>query len=196
MDRENCLVHIDETALVISLKKGDLDAYNELYRKYSKKLLYFTLGLVNSKEEAEDIVQEVFMIVWRKHKQLKVEHSFNAYLFTIAYNSIKKYYRKTGLQKKHLELYLNNFTGIINDTNNKIEYNDLADQLEKVINTFPERRQQVFRLNRQENLSNQEIADKLNISKKTVENHMTTSLKLLRESLDLPLLLAICMHLF
>jgi len=188
--------NLTDSVLVKSLVKGDIKAYDQLYRKYSKKLLYFALGFVDSSEDAEDIVQEVFLIVWRKHSELKIDSSFNSYLFTIAYNSIKKYYRKKGTIKKHLDLYLNDFTGIINDTNAKIEYNDLVSRLEKIVVTFPERRKEVFKLSRESHLSNQEIADKLGISKKTVENHITSSLKILRERLGLTLFLAICQILF
>lgn len=188
--------NLTDSELVKSLLKGDIKAYDQLYRKYSKKLLYFALGFVDSSEDAEDIVQEVFLIVWRKHSELKIDSSFNSYLFTIAYNLIKKYYRKKGTIKKHLDLYLNDFTGIINDTNAKIEYNDLVSRLEKIVVTFPERRKEVFKLSRESHLSNQEIADKLGISKKTVENHITSSLKILRERLGLSLFLTICQILF
>ena len=75
-------INKEDKQLVKSLKKGDLHAYDELYRKYSKKLLYFTLGYINTKEDAEGLVQEVFMIIWRKHKQLKVEQSFSSYLLS------------------------------------------------------------------------------------------------------------------
>jgi len=179
------LTNLEDAQLVKSLKKGDLKAYDKLYRKYSRKLLYFILSFVNSNADAEDIAQEAFMTIWRKHKELKVDQSFNSYLFTITYNAIKKHFRKKRMKRDHFELYFNSFTGIINDTNERIEYNDLVNRVENLVDAFPNKRKEVFRLSREGNLTNQEIADKLNLSKKTVENHITTSLKSLRESLDL-----------
>ena len=189
-------VNLEDKQLVKSLKKGDLHAYDSLFQKYSKKLLYFTLGYVNTKEDAEEIVQEVFMIIWRNHKQLKEQQSFNSYLFTIAYNAIRKYYRKKGREKKHLDIFLSNYDENDLKTISQIEYKDLTERLEKIIETFPERRKEVFKLSREKHLTNQEIAEKLNITKKTVENHITDSLKILRQKLNIILFFLVCMYLF
>jgi RNA polymerase sigma-70 factor (ECF subfamily) len=188
--------NIDNKELVKRLQKGDLHAFDELYRKYSKKLLFFTLGYISSNEDAEDIIQEVFLKVWKNHNQLKEHLSFNSYVFTIAYNAIKKYYRKKGIEKKHFELFLDNHKLIDNDTISKVEYNDLTSRVEKIVNTFPDRRKEVFQLSRESHLSNQEIADKLSITKKTVENHITTSLKVLRKKLKMHLFFLVCLSFF
>ena len=188
--------NIDNKELVKRLQKGDLHAFDELYRKYSKKLLFFTLGYISSNEDAEDIIQEVFLKVWKNHNQLKEHLSFNSYVFTIAYNAIKKYYRKKGIEKKHFELFLDNHKSIDNDTISKVEYNDLTSRVEKIVNTFPDRRKEVFQLSRESHLSNQEIADKLSITKKTVENHITTSLKVLRKKLKMHLFFLVCLSFF
>ena len=189
-------INIENKELVKRLKNGDLRAFDELYKMYSSKLLYFTLGYVRSNEDAEDIVQEVFLTIWRKHKKIKEEHSFNSYLFTITFNAIKKYFRKKGIEKKHLELFLKTKNTSINNVTSKVEYDDLANQVEKIIDAFPDRRKEIFRLSRESHLSNQEIAEKLNITKKTVENHITTSLKVLRERLDIHLFFIICLSIF
>jgi RNA polymerase sigma-70 factor (ECF subfamily) len=190
------VINLTEKQLVKSLKKGDLRAFDELYKIYSSKLLYFTLGYVNTNEDAEDLVQEVFLTIWRKHKKIKEEHSFQSYLFTITFNAIKKYFRKKGVEKKQLDLFLKSKSTSSNNVLSKVEFNDLTDQVEKIIDTFPERRKEIFRLSRESHLSNQEIADKLDITKKTVENHITTSLKDLRERLDIHLFFLICLFLF
>ncbi len=189
-------VNIDNKELVKRLQKGDLHAFDDLYRKYSKKLLFFTLGYIQSSEDAEDVIQEVFFNIWKNHKQLKETLSFNSYIFTITYNTIKKYYRKKGIEKKHLELFLNENKVTNNNTLSKVEYQDLVNQVEKIVNTFPERRKEVFQLSRTSHLSNQEIAEKLNITKKTVENHITTSLKMLRKELKMHLFFVICLGFF
>ena len=189
-------INLEDIHFVKSLKNGDLHAFDRLYRKYSKKLLHFALGYINTKEDAEGIVQEVFLTIWRNHKQLDESQSFSSYLFTITYNSIKKHYRKKGREKKHLDLFLNDFDDIDLKTISQVEYSDLTERLEKIINTFPDRRKQVFKLSREEQLSNTEIAEKLDISKKTVENHITDSLKILREKLNISMFFIACLYLF
>jgi RNA polymerase sigma-70 factor (ECF subfamily) len=185
----------EDKKLIEHLKKGDLHAFDALYRKYSNKLLFFTLGYLNINEDAEDLVQEVFLTIWRKHKKLNENHSFKSYLFTITYNSIKKYYRKKGIEKKHLNQFLENADEAINPILSEIEYKELTLKVNEIVQTFPERRKEIFKLSREAHLSNQEIADKLNITKKTVENHLTTSLKTLREQLGATLFFIICLFL-
>ena len=103
---------------------------------------------------------------------------------------------KKGREKKHLDLFLNDFDEKDLKTISQVEYNDLAERLGKIVDTFPEKRKNVFKLSREEHLSNQEIADKLKITKKTVENHISDSLKILREKLNVSLFFLVCMYLF
>ncbi|MEN8120698.1 MAG: RNA polymerase sigma-70 factor [Bacteroidota bacterium] len=188
--------NLEDEQLVKSLKKGNLHSYDTLFRKYSKKLLYFALGYINTKEDAEGLVQEVFMIIWRNHKQLEEQQSFSSYLFTITYNAIRKHYRKKGREKKLLDLFLSDYDESDLKTVSQLEYKELTDRLEEIIETFSERRKEVFKLSRQEHYTNQEIAEKLYISKKTVENHITDSLKILREKLNISLFFLVCMNFF
>jgi len=190
------MAETDDKTLVRRVKKGDLNAYDQLYRKYSNKLLYFTLGYVKISEDAEEIVQEVFLILWKNHKQLDADQSLNSYLFTITYNAIRKFFRKQGREKKYLDIYLSGYDEKDLNTLSDIEYKDLTKQLDEIIQTFPERRKEIFQLSRNKQLSNQEIAEKLNISKKTVENNITESLKVLREKFNILSFFLICISLF
>jgi len=186
----------DEKILIRQLKKGDLYAYDTLYRKYSSKLLYFTLGYVKVMEDAEEIVQEVFLILWKNHKQLDEDLSFNSYLFTVTYNAIRKNFRKQGREKKYLDNYLLDFDEKDVNTLTQIEYKDLIKEVKDIVETFPERRKKIFRLSREQHLTNQEIAEKLNISKKTVENNITEALRILREKMSVISFFLLCLYLF
>ena len=167
--------------LVKSLKKGDLFAFDQLFSKYSKKLYYFAKGYLGSKEDTEGLVQEVFLLVWDKRKELKEHLSFNAFLYTVTYNAIRKYFRKKARAKKYLDKFLEDYDGKHNKTIADIEYNNLQELANKAIEKLPEKRKLIFELSRNEGLSNAEISKRLDISKKTVENQITSALKLLRE---------------
>jgi RNA polymerase sigma-70 factor (ECF subfamily) len=167
--------------LVKSLKKGDLFAFDQLFSKYSKKLYYFAKGYLGSKEDAEGLVQEVFLLVWNKRKELKEHLSFNAFLYTVTYNAIRKYFRKKAREKKYLDKFLEDYDGKHNKTVADIEYNNLQELANKAIEKLPEKRKLIFKLSRHEGLSNMEIAKRLDISKKTVENQIHSALKFLRE---------------
>ncbi len=185
--------------LVESLKKGDLFAFDQLFSKYNKKLYYFAKGYLNSKEDAEGLVQEVFLIVWEKRKELKEHFSFNAYLFTITFNAIRKSFRKKARERKYLNKFLIDFDEKHDDTSMEIEYNNFQELANKAIEKLPQKRKQIYRLSRHEGLTSEEIADRLHISKKTVENQLHKALKFLREQLGKETLLSImfyCLFIF
>jgi len=167
--------------LVKSLKRGDLFAFDKLFSKYSKKLYYFAKGYLGSKEDAEGLVQEVFLMVWNKRKELKEHLSFNAFLYTVTYNAIRKYFRKKAREKKYLDRFLVDYDGKYNKTVTDIEYNNLLELANEAIEKLPEKRKLIFQLSRHKGLSNIEIAKRLDISKKTVENQIYSALKFLRE---------------
>jgi len=180
--------------LVDSLKKGDLFAFDQLFSKYSKKLYYFANSYLDSKEDAEGLVQEVFLKIWEKRKELKEHLSFNAFLYTVAFNAIRKYFRKKTREKKYLEKYLENFDDTHNETAMDIEYNNLRELADIAIGKLPEKRKLIFLLSRREGFTNEEIANRLHISKNTVENQMTQALKFLREKIGKETLLSILFY--
>ena len=180
----------DESLLVHNLAKGNLLAFNTLYKEYSGRLYRFALGYLKSKDEAEELVQEVFTIIWEKRKDLKKELSFKSFLFTIAFNIIRKHFRT----KCYLSAYFK--TGISNDldmqTSQKITYDSLYQFITELVNQLPARRKEIFIKSRFNGLTIKEISEEMKISHKTVENQLTDALKFIRINLNresLPVLL-------
>ncbi|MFO7616591.1 MAG: RNA polymerase sigma-70 factor [Bacteroidales bacterium] len=168
--------------MVKELSKGNISAFNSLYREYSGRLYRFALGYLKSAEEAEELVQEVFTIIWEKRSTLKEELSFKSFLFTIAFNIIRKHFRTRG----HLEGYFRsrptdeNYAPVAEEVN----YASLLDYINSLVEQMPDRRRQVFRRSRMDGRSIQEIAEELNISHKTVENHLSDALRFVRSHLN------------
>ena len=173
----------NEAKLVKSLSRGNILAFNTLFRKYSGRLNRFAYGYLKSDVEAEELVQEVFKKIWEKRKGLKSELSFKAFLFTIAFNIIKKRHRKEACLS---EYYI---TRIYVDfdlrTTDSVIYNSLFQYVTELVNLLPEKRREIFIKSRFEGMSIREISDELNISHKTVENQLTKSLKFIRTNLKL-----------
>ena len=168
--------------LVQLLSKGNLLAFNALYKMYSGMLYRFSYGYLKSEEEAEELIQEVFTRIWEKRSELKEELSFESFLFTIAFNIIKKHFRT----KSYLSNYFN--ANIVNDqdmqTSHKISYNSLYQYIMELANQLPERRREIFMKSRFQELSVKEIAEEMKISHKTVENQLTEALKFIRINLN------------
>jgi RNA polymerase sigma-70 factor (family 1) len=172
----------DESLLVRNLSKGNLLAFNSLYGEYSGRLYRFAYGYLKVEAEAEELVQEVFTIIWEKRRDLKEELSFKSFLFTIAFNIIRKHFRT----KSYLSEYFK--SGLDSDldmqTSQKITYDSLYQYINELVSQLPERRKEIFIKSRFEGHSIKEIAEELNISHKTVENQLTDALKFIRTNLN------------
>jgi RNA polymerase sigma-70 factor (family 1) len=171
----------NEAELVQSLTKGNLLAFNTLYKDYSGRVYRFALGYLKSEAEAEELVQEVFTIIWEKRKDIKAELSYKAYLFTIAFNIIRKHFRTKAYLTEYLKTEVNDDLDM--QTSDKITYDSLYKYLTELTNQLPERRRQIFIKSRFNGLTIKEIAEELNISHKTVENQLTVALKFIRAKL-------------
>ena len=152
----------------------------------------FALGYLKSEAETEELVQEVFTIIWEKRAALKEELSLKSFLFTIAFNIIRKHFRT----KAYLSEYF--MTGISADldldmqTSQKIIYDSLYQYILGLVNQMPLRRKEIFIKSRFEGYNIKEIAEELKISHKTVENQITNALKFIRKNLNkesIPLIL-------
>jgi RNA polymerase sigma-70 factor (ECF subfamily) len=171
----------DESQLVRNLSNGNLLAFNTLYYSYSGHLYRFALAYLKSEEEAEELVQEVFTIIWERRADLNHELSFKSFVFTIAFNIIRKHFRK----RASLLNYLN--SGLISDldiqTSQKITCDSLFQFISRLVNLLPQRRKEIFIKSRFEGLTIKEISEDLNISHKTVENQLTDALKFIRTNI-------------
>ncbi len=172
----------NESQLVRSLSKGDLLAFNTLYFYYSSRLYYFALGYLKSKAEAEELVQEVFTIIWEKRADLKEELSFKSFLFTISFNIIRKHFRARTYLSEYFKTVINDDLDL--ETLDKITYDSLYKYITDIVDQLPERRKEIFIKSRFDGLSIKEISEILHISHKTVENQLTDALKFLRKNLN------------
>lgn len=172
----------NEATLVYSLSKGNILAFNALYREYSSRLYRFAYGYLKSEEEAEELVQEVFMIIWEKRAELKADLSFRSFLFTIAFNIIRKHFRTRACLSEYLK------TGVSDpldtQTTQKITYDSLYQYLTELVDKLPQRRREIFIKSRLGGKSIKEISDEMKISHKTVENQLTDALKFIRTNLN------------
>lgn len=178
---DDCIKGKENALLVKELSKGNLLAFNSLFREYSNRLYRFALGYLKSEDEAEELVQEVFMIIWEKRADLNAELSFKSYLFTISFNIIRKHFRT----KSYLVEYLRSEKTDELDlhTAEEVSYNSLYHYITRLVDQLPERRKLIFIKSRFEGLSIREIADELKLSHKTVENQLTDALKYMRANL-------------
>ena len=166
--------------LVNKLQAGDTEAFDLIYGRYSKKLYTFGLKYLKSVEEAEELVQSVFLKVWENRKGLKKELSFKSYLFTIAYNGICKFFRKQNYQKQFIDEVLYENCEASSITEESIDFKNVLNRIEQIIDTLPEKQKVIFRKSRINGMTSKEIAIELKITPGTVDNYISEALKVLK----------------
>jgi len=171
--------------LLLLLRKGDMVAFDTIYKKYCKRLYRFVIQYVKQEADAEEIVQEVFIKIWETRSKIDAYLSFESFLFTITYNSAISLLRKRVHEKKYLE-YLKSLQEVdsASELTDEIQFKELNDRVLFLLNELTPRQKEIFQLSREEGLTHEEIAKKLDISVNTVKNHMVSALNFLRTNLN------------
>lgn len=181
---DNSTAHSIERELVIELINGSETAFCELYCQYKNRLVYFAQKFIKSKELAEDIFQDAFSAIWHNRQFIDPEGNFSSYLYTIMRNRVYNQLTSMEREKQFRDLTLSKAIDEDNETEKSVHYNELEKLLEKAYQTLTPQQYKVFQLSRNKMLSNKEIADELGISINTVQQHISTSLKSIRNFLS------------
>ena len=172
---------MNDHQLLERIKSGNASYYEELFRKYYRPLCLFVFKYLRDPDEAEEIVQEMFVRIWQKKEDLVIATSLKSYLYqavrNICLNHLKHEAVKLEYQKNSID---SSSTANVSDTLVALE---LEVRIRETLDKLPTERKRIFLMSRNEGLKYREIAEKLNISVKTVENQMSKALKFLKSEL-------------
>lgn len=187
------LKNLSDENLLELLKEGQVAAFDELYNRYWSKLYSQAYKRIGKSEIAEEIVQDFFTSLWINKETVQVYSTFSSYTYSAIRNLVFKYYQKEYNARKYEDAHKMSIVESDFSTEQLIELNDLKRALEQEVDSLPPKCKGVFNLSRKEYKSNKEIAAILEISEKTVENHITKALKVLRLSVRniIPVILAL-----
>lgn len=170
---------LKEPELIRLIKQGNQDAFKVIYEKYWKKL-YGVALLRMTRADAKDIVQEVFISLWMKRENLIITNSLSSYLYTAIKYKIINYFESNLVKNNYLNSLHKAAIEFENSTNEIINVKDLEQIIESSNKNLTPKVKEVFELSRNDNLSNHEIAQKLNVSDQTVRNYISIALKSLK----------------
>ena len=173
---------MDKYNLTKEIASGKHSAYRELFLTYYPKVKYFIAHFMKSDIVAEDLAQDIFFKIWENHEKLASVQSIDAYIYRMAKNTTLNYIEHQYVEKKYMELYEEDIGQNFEDELYAKE-TELLVQL--TVNNMPPQRKKIYLMSREEGLKNDEIAEQLNISKKTVENHLNIALKEIRKAITL-----------
>ncbi|MEL0650748.1 RNA polymerase sigma-70 factor [Algibacter sp. TI.3.09] len=183
-----------DSEIIRKLKVDDKKALTILYNSYWKVLYISSYNLLKNKEVCEEIIQDVFIDLWNKRKDLEIKVSLQSYLYACVRYKVFAEFRTNKMMR--VELF--------DDLNERLQYTtpetkmmhkELKNFVKLVVESLPEKCKKVYKLSRQEQLSHKEIAEQLGITVKTVENHITNALRVLRTSLGQVLFVTLFLNL-
>ena len=174
----------DEKSILEQFAAGNHTAFRELFMRYH-------LGLVKSENDAEDLTQEIFLKLWTHRSRFTEVRTFGSYLYVLAKHTAFNYIESRRVNLVSLE------SASEEDEERSTPYEDLVAKdlrllVDMIVETMPPQRRMIYRMSRNEGLSNTEIAENLQLSKKTVENHLNLALKELRNAVLTFLLVMMC----
>ncbi|MES2376088.1 MAG: RNA polymerase sigma-70 factor [Bacteroidota bacterium] len=169
----------DDYQLLTIWIEGNDNAYQELFNRYFKKLYYYTLKLIPDTDLAEEIVLDVMLNIWQKKHLLNAELSLSAYLFKSVKNKLIDQLRRKTLQIESMGDNCNQYASNVG-ADDALICKELEDIYQSGVAKLPPQKQLIFKMKREDGLTYNEIAIKLNLSKNTVENHMGLALKFLK----------------
>ncbi len=170
---------IGDELLVKLLRVDDEGAFTEIYKRFWKNLFKAGQAKLKSDETVEEVLQEVFLSLWEKRATVQIDN-LGGYLFTILKYQIINHYRKQMLADRYSEYIFAKPDSSIQSIDNEVHFKEIIAIFENVLLQLPEKTRKIFQMSRVEFKSTREISEALDMPERTVEYHITQSLKLLR----------------
>ncbi len=173
------LTTFSDQQLFEKIKSGCVNSFEQLFKRYWHVMYASARSRVQSHDEAEEIVQNIFSTLWEKRKSLHINDPRN-YLYIAVRNSVINLVRSKIKERKYWDYYSKFIPVKEEATTHVVEFGELELAMERAVSHLPEKSRKVFRLSREEGRSNAEIAELLHVSEKAIEYHLTQSLRKLR----------------
>ncbi len=189
-------MNVSDAELMQKVGLSDKAAFRELYDRYQEDLYRLAVRKVREKAIAEEIVQDIFVGVWEKRMQLQITE-IRGYLLRSVRNAVLDHIRAQAVRLNYARHYASGYdSSAQNSTDDLIALHELTTALNQGMETLSEKTREIFRFNRIDALSANEIATRLNMPQRTVEYHITLALRTLRERLKDFLPVVVCIGLF
>jgi RNA polymerase sigma-70 factor, ECF subfamily len=176
-------MELNESLLIERLQKRDEAAFEQVFKEYYKSLHAYAFTILKDEMAAEEMVQNVFFKLWERTDHLNIQGTILAYLYRSVHNESLNYLKHLRVRAQH-KLYVSHRGEENSDhPGRRLQARQLEEQLHEAMNELPEQCRTIFQMSRFEELRYREIADRLGLSIKTVENQMGKALKILRSFL-------------
>jgi RNA polymerase sigma-70 factor (ECF subfamily) len=184
-------VVLSEQEIVGAIRAGNERIFEEIFRKYYQSLCNYANSILKEIEEAEEVVQNLFLSIWEKRTELEISISLKSYLYRAVHNHCLNRIKHLKVREEYQQYAVNFYDASYESVSQTVMKNELEQKIEEAIRKLPEQCRLIFRMSRFEELKYHEIAEQLELSPKTVENQIGKALKILRVELAeyLPLII-------
>lgn len=172
----------NEKALLQQIARGDETAFRKFFLRYNTKVYYFIHHIVPTSAEAEELVQDVFLKLWLNREKLADVDQPDNYLFITSRNRALDHLAKAATEKKRQSSVL--YTQEDASAEEQLFFKESQAIIHKAVQTLPEQQQMVYRLSKEEGLSREEVAERMQLSPNTVRNHLAAAIRSIRLYLD------------
>lgn len=185
------MIQIPDSDILLAIRQGNERVFETVFKKHYQALCNYACGILKDMDDAEEVVQSIFLKFWEQREEIEISVSLKSYLYRAVHNTCLNRLKHLKIQETYRQYvgdYLENTHDSATDILDKVELESrIADALEKL----PEQCRLIFKMSRFEELKYQEIADRLGLSIKTVENQIGKALKIMRTELAdyLPIIL-------
>ncbi|WP_335311238.1 RNA polymerase sigma-70 factor [Olivibacter sp. CPCC 100613] len=170
-----------DTRMITAIKAGNANAFNVFYDLFKQDIYTYAYRFFRSKDLAQEIVQDVFLQIWKYRERIDPEQNIKAYTYRIARNNIYNKLKQIAHQEQYISHVFYSQMASYNEVEDWMNCKELREIYEEAIHKLPKQRQLIFRMSRVEFLSHEEIADQLAISKNTVKDQIVKALKFIKQ---------------
>ncbi len=182
---------LSEQEIIGAIREGNERIFEEIFRKYYQSLCNYANSILKEMDEAEEVVQNLFLSIWEKRSDLEISISLKSYLYRAVHNHCLNRIKHLKVREEYQQYAVNFYDASYESVSQTVMKNELETKIEEAIKKLPEQCRLIFQMSRFEELKYHEIAEQLELSPKTVENQIGKALKILRVELAeyLPLII-------
>ena len=174
----------DEAALLIKLSEGNELAFTRIFDHYRPRIYSVALKMLKSTHLAEEVVQDVFLTIWKRREYMATIKQFDGYIFMMARNNIYDRFKKLASEEVAQHRYMEENSKTVSNTDHRIIENQYGELLNNTLQMLPSRQRQIYHPSRDKGLRNKQNGKQLNISHLTVKKHMSKALGFIRQRLE------------
>ena len=175
------LKHISDSDLTCLVKIGIKEAFEVLFERYAPRIYSFALSYLKNEPDAEELIQDVFLKIWEKRETLDRSKNIKSFIYKIAVNSIYDLIRHKNIETAFRDFTRENHDEKRENTWDSVIYNEMIANVNELVKLMPVQQGKIFKLSREEGLTNDDISKQLNLSKRTVENQLYRAITFLRK---------------